>query len=300
MQQVADMMNRLLSKEQRADKTVQQMMEIMASESFQQQVEQLDPETPNEILQLLAQHGLTEAASIDLDKIVAEQQKYLETAYNARNPGKAPASEDDAMADRFAESMKQHGPIRGMTQFMRNSENAAWIGFRFKDDPEAYTAWKNQVRRRFEKGGISRATSESGDLTRQGLAKTVVEPTTTLQQDIPIGENAVRDPLVELEDSTTPDSPSREVTVPAVEPEKVVTKVSPSTPALSTDAELEASLKERFSSERFEGAMSTLERYGQEEGLRRLRENDPEVAKQIENSRRAGGERQRSREESEQ
>ena len=45
---------------------------------------------------------------------------------------------------------------------------------------------------------------------------------------------------------------------------------------------LEASLKEQFSSERFERAMSTLDRYGPEEGLRRLRENDPEVAKQIE------------------
>ena len=45
---------------------------------------------------------------------------------------------------------------------------------------------------------------------------------------------------------------------------------------------LETALKTQFSSERFERAMSTLEQYGQEEGLRRLRENDPEVAKQIE------------------
>ncbi len=48
---------------------------------------------------------------------------------------------------------------------------------------------------------------------------------------------------------------------------------------------LEASLKLQFSSERFERAMNTLERYGPEEGLRRLRENDPEVAKQIEQHR---------------
>ena len=48
---------------------------------------------------------------------------------------------------------------------------------------------------------------------------------------------------------------------------------------------IEASLKSQFSSERFERAMSTLERYGEEDGLRRLRENDPEVAKQIERHR---------------
>ena len=45
---------------------------------------------------------------------------------------------------------------------------------------------------------------------------------------------------------------------------------------------LETTLRAQFSSGRFERAMSTLDRYGPEEGLRRLRENDPEVAKQIE------------------
>ena len=60
----------------------------------------------------------------------------------------------------------------------------------------------------------------------------------------------------------------------------------PKTPTeLPTVEGLEASLKEQFSSERFERAMSTLERYGPEEGLRHLRENDPEVASQIEQHR---------------
>ena len=54
---------------------------------------------------------------------------------------------------------------------------------------------------------------------------------------------------------------------------------------LPTVEGLEASLKEQFSSERFGRAMSTLEQYGPEEGLRRLRENDPEVASQIEQHR---------------
>ena len=56
-------------------------------------------------------------------------------------------------------------------------------------------------------------------------------------------------------------------------------------PNLPTVEGLEASLKGQFSSERFERALNTLERYGPEEGLRRLRENDPEVAKQVERHR---------------
>lgn len=60
----------------------------------------------------------------------------------------------------------------------------------------------------------------------------------------------------------------------------------PKTPTeLPTVEALEASLKEQFSSERFGQAMDTLERYGPEEGLRRLRANDPEVAKRIEQHR---------------
>lgn len=48
---------------------------------------------------------------------------------------------------------------------------------------------------------------------------------------------------------------------------------------------LETTLQAQFSSERFERAMSTLGKYGPEEGLRRLKENDPEVAKQVERHR---------------
>ena len=54
---------------------------------------------------------------------------------------------------------------------------------------------------------------------------------------------------------------------------------------LSPVEELETSLKSQFSEERFDRAMSTLDRHGEEEGLRRLRESDPELAKQIEQHR---------------
>ena len=48
---------------------------------------------------------------------------------------------------------------------------------------------------------------------------------------------------------------------------------------------LENVLKSQFSKDRFEQAMDTLETHGPEEGLRRLREHDPEIAKQIERHR---------------
>lgn len=81
-----------------------------------------------------------------------------------------------------------------------------------------------------------------------------------------------------------PDIP-QPATDAAVTPVPGLTDV-PKTPTnLPTVEGLEASLKEQFSSERFERAMDTLERYGPEEGLRRLKESDLEIARQIERSR---------------
>lgn len=284
MEKMVDIINQNLTPEQRADPTFQKLMEIMASKSFQEQLKQQTPKAPQEILQLLAANGLTEAAEIDFDKILAEGQQRLEKAYKARNPGKDPAKEDDAMADRFAESMKLHGPIGGMAQFMRDTENVEWINFRFKDDQEAYNAWKNQVRRRFEMG-IARVNSESEERASQALASTGVESIPPLQQEIPIGESTAQDTSVELEAPIIPDTADLAKTSPVVEPEKVVTQVSPSAPVLPTDEELETTLSERFSSGRIEQAMSTLERYGPKEGLRHLRESDPEIASQIQQRR---------------
>ena len=108
-------------------------------------------------------------------------------------------------------------------------------------------------------------------------------------------------------DATTGESPS--ISPPATDALSSSVITNPETGAVSTPApdlpdvpkaptnfptveglrsesfQLEASLKEQFSPERFERAMDTLDRYGTEEGLRRLRENDPEVASQIEQHR---------------
>ncbi len=83
--------------------------------------------------------------------------------------------------------------------------------------------------------------------------------------------------------------PAERPTNPNTVPRTAVTPAPTDVPETPTNLPavegLETSLKERFSPERFDRVMSTLERYGPEEGLRRLRANDPEVAKQIERHR---------------
>ena len=86
-------------------------------------------------------------------------------------------------------------------------------------------------------------------------------------------------------DALEPSATLKRETDAAITPVPELTDAPEAPTDLPTVEGLEASLKEQFSSERFERAMSTLERYGSEEGLRRLRESDPEVAKQVEKAR---------------
>lgn len=63
---------------------------------------------------------------------------------------------------------------------------------------------------------------------------------------------------------------------------KLLEQSSPEAPTLPTIVKFEKDLRERFSPQRFNTAMQTLNHYGPEEGLRRLKESDPEVATHFE------------------
>ena len=60
----------------------------------------------------------------------------------------------------------------------------------------------------------------------------------------------------------------------------------PFTPELPTTESVEAKLSERLSPDHFDRAQQLIDQYGTEEGLRRLRESDPEAAAQFERQRR--------------
>ena len=64
--------------------------------------------------------------------------------------------------------------------------------------------------------------------------------------------------------------------------EEQVTQGAQEHQELPTEESLETALREQFSPERLNRAMSTLNRYGWEEGLHRLRKADAEVAEQLE------------------
>ena len=287
-QSMTDMMDRFLTPEQRENPTFQKVMKIVESDSFQKQMQEQDLRTPQEIINLMAAHGLTEFSEIDYNKVMADAYALATQEYQAANPGKNPEDEDETMAKRIGEMLKTADSVYGIMEIMQDREIALWMSARFQGDQAALSEWLMPLL----KDSISTGSANSPP------TPTDFEFPDEFLSDIPSNEPAEQAPFVEpepllsdpiptsvWEESATPDTESSAAATPAVEPEKILTEVSPEPPALPTEEVLETALRERFSPERFERAMSTLERYGPEEGLRRLRENDPEVAKQVEQHR---------------
>lgn len=280
--------NLIIPPELRDDPTIQQMMKVLNSDSFQKQLKEQAPQTPKEYIDLMVAHGATGVAEIDIEKGMAYSYDFMAQKYQAENPGKDPEEEDEAMAKRVGEVLKEYGLADGMRKITTDRENVIWINARFKGDEAAFNEWWGDVV----------AVYEVDDSARRSLTPTDSEFPLEEFFDIPSDETTLDIPLAETEQGSSDrallemweepaitDPQDHGVTPPPVELEKVVTQVSPEPPALPTEAEIKALLKERFSSEQFERAMDTLGRYGEEEGLRRLRESDPEIARQIERRR---------------
>ena len=63
---------------------------------------------------------------------------------------------------------------------------------------------------------------------------------------------------------------------------KFLERTLPEQPEQSSVADFEKQFRDTFTPERFNTAIQTLNRYGPEEGLRRLKASDPEVATHVE------------------
>ena len=283
-----DALKRIIPPELHDHPTTQQMMLVLNSDSFQDQVKKQGPLTPQEYIDLMVAHGVTGFADLDVENVLAEGQQLFENAYKAANSDKAPEEEDEAMAKRFGEVLKEYGLRTGLKKLTADQENVLWINARFKGDEAAFNEWWGDVVAVYESDDSARASPIQRD-SEFPFGEFFDTPSDGTPLDIPLIETergASEHRLSEMwEDPTIPGTDDRNVTPPTVDPEKIVTKASPDPPALPTAEEIETTLKERFSSERIYRAMDTLERYGEEEGLRRLRESDPEIARQMEQRR---------------
>ena len=271
VKKAVNLMTQFFTPDQAKDPTVQKLMKIVASESFQDQLERQNPKTPDDMLQLLVAHGLTEAAEIDVADIIAQRQRLLEASYKAKNPNQSPEEEDNEMVERLAVAIDQFGGIGGMKVFATNRENAEWMMLRFNEAPEAYREWMNLVRRRVESGKVS-------DVSPTSELRNVANPSPSTENE-PTDFVTESEPTEAWEESTISNTEvHRARTAPLVESEKVKSKAPSVAPSVPVDAGLAPTLREQFSVEDIERARSAPE----EEGLSHLKEYDPDVDEQVE------------------
>ena len=100
------------------------------------------------------------------------------------------------------------------------------------------------------------------------------QETTAIQETVPLAQQEIDDFLQHLE--TT--GQSFDEFLKSLDKSDSLTPTLPNVP---TEKRIETFLQERFSPERLNRASETLNRYGPEEGIRRLEKEDPEIAKQI-------------------
>ena len=108
----------------------------------------------------------------------------------------------------------------------------------------------------------------------QGTLENDHQETAPIQETVPLTQQEIDDFLQQLETS----GQSFEQFLKALDKSDAL---APTLPNLPTEKRIETFLRERFSPERLNRASETLNRYGPEEGLRRLEKDDPEIAKQI-------------------
>ena len=267
----------------------QKTMDILTSDEVREEIRAAaDAGEPHEALESLSSFkdfmvskGMTEFSMLD------EASSHFQKIFQKHHPDKVPSDLDAEMQGLLIEMIQEFGVDAGRDRFVRTPKVAIWAAARFdlfQQGGKTVSTWMD---------GIS--ANDFGNTS--DIPSTVSPPSVISQDSIPSDTSMPDVTFTETENVSSDreqpsvldalDSPA----IPQTETDAGVAAASgltdaPQAPTTPPTVEgLEASLKEQFSSERFERAMSTLEQYGPEEGLRRLRENDPEVAKQIEQHR---------------
>ena len=195
-------------------------------------------------------------------------------------PSGDPADYEPEMRAKLSTLIAEKGilDLEVVEEFSSDLRARHWIMGYFRGDFELdgeYTKWLGEV-------AVQTLTSPPTEtVDRANPLPTVPSPEleTNMTEDSrpqpsenPLGQ--IADQLRHLQQQVSTEVDTERPELPPVDVLKV--------PETLTEQRIETALREHFSPERFTRAMKTLNQYGPKEGLRRLKESDPEVAKRIE------------------
>ncbi len=180
----------------------------------------------------------------------------------------------------LADEQEAHAYTRGIVDLFMNTDwkNKIWMRGYF-NGYDGHLSWAENVRQNASRIVAADTPAATGvDKTSLPTHSTFNrEPSTAESTKMSVEaltpEHEALPPFEDIEKSLQ--------TVEARERE-FPTDIFTDTPNLSTNADFEKALRDAFSPKRFNTALQTLNRYGPEEGLRRLKTSDLEVATYIE------------------
>ena len=263
-----------LKTRERTETVNQKMQRVRESQAYQDFLA-ADPDSMKDFLDFYAAQGveLPQAAFLGIFREIFEEEFQ----------GKSAAELEPEMRQKLSMFLWEHNIHAGtdtkaegfedvIIAFFVEDANIAWAMQYFEGDYFAIGRWATDVLQHSgptategpalseTTGASSPAQGQLPDIAPQGGSETMQSVTSSsLEFEVPIEPDA--DIFTERETGSQAGLTLEE--------------------AKSTDESLETSLRESFSSAQFSRALETLNRYGPEEGLRRLKAADPVVAAHV-------------------
>ena len=244
----------------------QKTMDILTSDEVRGEIRAAaDAGVPHEALESLSSFkdfmvskGMTEFSMLD------EAPSYFQKIFQKHHPGKVPSDLDAEMQGRLIEIIQEFGVDAGRDRFVRTPEVAIWAAARFdlfQDGGKNVSQWMDTA-----------STEASQDA--------VVSGPPVLQETIPSNT-----PLSDVS------SPAPKAVLPHYAQPTDATELELSQEALAippdkSPKQIENEVYPGESPDSFDKARQLIDEYGTEEGLRRLRESDPDAAERFERQRR--------------
>ena len=279
-QRMTEMLKTVYTSEELAAPEIQKLLQVLESPAYEAFIE-TNPTRIEDYFDFFQSQGV----AVDKNEILA-LFKEKESA-SAEDAARLELHMRTELSARLRENYIEIGTDAGsdtfqhvITEFLSNEKNVTWMMTHFQGDFMKFGEWAADViRNPIPPAEVAPATVVTDSvplpIQRETSANTefsehIIEPPSKASRDaVPeLPDDAIR------ESDTDIDTALIELFTPELSEQL----------KLFPEADAETALRARFSHQRFSTALQTLKQYGLEEGLRRLKESDPEIAKQIQGS----------------
>lgn len=272
------------TKEERWLRTIAARKALLTPEELRKKQKYFEVVESSEFLELVRNGAnMDERHNFMADKGLNVTRNITEVFFREVFPTGAPADYEPEMRAKLSRLIAENGGIslEVLEAFSADPRAMSWIIGQFQGDYELngeLTKWLKDV----DQTSVLSGTPRVDTITKPNATSHIQEPLPAPGDNTTV--EAPQEPFQNKTDEgigTIAPIPEGNVSLEA-EFIKELTPEFPKPSEFPTQKTVETTLREHVSPERLTRAMATLNQYGLQEGLRRLKTSDPELAKQVE------------------